>query len=212
LQPCALSLPSTPSPTSFFNYPNAVNDSGQVVGAFFHGRLDAVLYENGVATIITPPNGASARAWGMNNLGDAVGEVSFCEIIDGNCVNGYTRGFIYSSKKKAFAILGTLGGRDSRAYAINDYGQVTGYSDVPSVGSTNHAFIFRDGVMTDIGAGSGASSTLAISISASGQVGGYASSNSSARGAFRYDNGSFLFFEPNGLRRTSTTAATWLAD
>jgi probable HAF family extracellular repeat protein len=182
-----------------FFYPSAINDSGQIVGANIHGRSDAILYSEGVATNITPPDGASARAWGINNFGDVVGEVLFCDIVNGNCVNDRTRAFIYSSSNKTFNILGTLGGRTSRAFAINDAGQVTGYSDIAPGSSVTHAFIFKDGVFKDIGAGSGANDTLAASINASGQVAGYASSNTSNRGAFFYDNNSFLFFEPRGF-------------
>ena len=45
--------------------------------------------------------------------------------------------------------LGTLGGPDSRAVAINDLGQVIGWGAAAS-GET-HAFLWEDGVMTDLG-------------------------------------------------------------
>lgn len=50
--------------------------------------------------------------------------------------------------------LGTLGGRDSHAYAIDDHGRVAGESDVPpgrlhAVGS--HAVLWRDGRILDLG-------------------------------------------------------------
>jgi len=95
-------------------------------------------------------------------------------------------------------ILGTLGGGQSRAYGINDSGQVTGYSDIASGNSVEHAFIFKDGVFTDIGAALVSAETLAFTINASGQVAGFASSNTSTRGAFLYDNGFFLFFQQRG--------------
>ena len=183
-----------------FIYPSAINDSSQVVGTFIHGRSDAILYSDGTVKTITPPDGAVARAWGINNLGDIVGEVMFCDIVNGNCVNSRTRGFIYSSTKNTFNILGTLGGRSSLAYDINDSGQVTGFSYPAPENSKEHAFIFKDGVFTDIGAVLGSAGTLGVSINASGHVGGHASSNTSTRGAFLYD-GSFLFFEPNGFVR-----------
>jgi probable HAF family extracellular repeat protein len=181
-----------------FIYPSAINDSGQIIGASIHGRGDAILYAEGVSKVITPLDGASARAWGINNFGDVVGEVLFCDRVDGNCVNSRTRAFIYSSSKNTYTILGTLGGRASRAYGINDYGQVTGYSDIASGDSIEHAFIFKDGSFTDIGAALGSAETLAVSINASGQVVGYASSSTLPHGAFLYDGGFFLFFEPRG--------------
>ena len=184
-----------------FFYPSAINDSGQVAGGFINGRGDAVLYTDGVAKNITPPGGAVARAWGINNLGDVVGEVLLCDIVDGNCVNSRSRGFIYSSSSNTFTVLGTLGGRSSRAYGINDFGRVAGVSEIATGSSVEHAFTFQNGTFTDIGATSGATSTTAFSINASGQVAGYGSSNTSNRGAFFYDNNSFIFFEPQGIGR-----------
>ncbi len=45
--------------------------------------------------------------------------------------------------------LGTLGGQTSRAYAINDHGQVVGTSQVAN--GDSHAFVWQRGVMTDLG-------------------------------------------------------------
>ena len=180
-------------------YPSAINDSGQVVGAYFHGRSDAILYSEGVMRIITPPDGAYSKAWGLNDFGDVAGEALFCDMVSGNCVNARNRAFIYNSSRNTHSILGTLGGRDSWAYGINNSGQVTGYSAIAQDQSTVHAFIYKDGTFTDIGAVLGSTETVALGINASGQVAGYASSNSATRGAFLYDSGFFLFFEPNGF-------------
>ena len=45
--------------------------------------------------------------------------------------------------------LGTLGGTESFAYAINDLGQITGHSRTAGDAST-HAFLYRDGAMVDL--------------------------------------------------------------
>jgi probable HAF family extracellular repeat protein len=182
-----------------FFYPSAINDSGQVVGATMFGRGDAKLYSEGVMRTITPPDGAFARAWGINGNGDIVGEVLFCDFVNETCQNSRTRGFIYRSRRNTFEILGTLGGRNSLAYAINDVGEVTGYSWISD--NSLHAFIFRGGNLTDIGVDSGAPTTLAVSINLSGQVAGHAASNTAARGAFLYDGGVYLYFEQNGFVR-----------
>lgn len=179
-------------------YPSAINESGRVVGSQINGRINAIIYSEGVVKVITPPEGASARAWGINDLGEVVGEVMFCDMAGGNCVNARTRSFIYNSAKASFNILGTLGGRDCWAHGINNAGQVTGYSSIAPDQSTAHAFIFKDGVFTDIGAALANAETLAASINASGQVAGWASSSTPTRGAFLYDNGFFLFFEQQG--------------
>jgi probable HAF family extracellular repeat protein len=45
--------------------------------------------------------------------------------------------------------LGTLGGADSIAYAINDVGQIVGYASPPN--SSVHAFLYSGGKLTDLG-------------------------------------------------------------
>jgi probable HAF family extracellular repeat protein len=45
--------------------------------------------------------------------------------------------------------LGTLGGTESFAYAINDLGQITGHSRTAGDAST-HAFLYRNGTMVDL--------------------------------------------------------------
>jgi probable HAF family extracellular repeat protein len=192
-------------------YVSAINDSGQVVGSIVNGQGNAVLYTDGVVKIITPPGSASANGWGINNLGDVVGEVLLCDMINNQCQNSRTRAFIYS--KGVSTILGTLGGRDSRARAINDSGQVTGYSTTSLLSSDAHAFIFKDGTFTDIGAGSGVLSSYPYSINASGQVVGFASSSPpSNHGAFLYTVARFFFSSRPGAPLTSTTTVTsWAA-
>ncbi len=48
----------------------------------------------------------------------------------------------------ALTDLGTLGGVNSRAYAINDFDQIIGESDTTT--GMNHAFLWEGGAMTDL--------------------------------------------------------------
>lgn len=170
----------------------AINDRGEVVGQMVN---KAVLYRDGAVRDITPPGAVSAVANGINNRGEVAGSVSFCDFVDGNCLNIRARAFIY--RDGTFTILGTLGGRDSHAFAINDDGQVVGYSDIagptPQTGGASHAFIYKDGVFDDINARLGTHDSFAQSINASGQVTGFSSS-----GAFLYQNGTATFIEFRG--------------
>ena len=68
--------------------------------------------------------------------------------------------------------LGTLGGTNSYAIAINDRGQVVGYSGTDR-GMTGHAFLYSDGAMTDLGTLGGAVGSWASAINDRGQVVGY---------------------------------------
>jgi probable HAF family extracellular repeat protein len=67
--------------------------------------------------------------------------------------------------------LGTLGGISAEVYAINDAGVVVGRS--LTAGSTQHGFVWRDGVMTDLGAlPGGVSYSEALSVNESGVIAG----------------------------------------
>jgi probable HAF family extracellular repeat protein len=67
--------------------------------------------------------------------------------------------------------LGTLGGRYSFAFGINDHGQVVGQS-LAHNGTDIHAFLYQDGVMTDLGPAGQYNS--ARGINNAGQIAAYA--------------------------------------
>lgn len=108
----------------------AINSSTTVVGLRINNTQTAVVWRNGVLTDITPPATAPTRAFGgvafgINDLDQAVGEVRFCDVNElGSCVNSRGRGFIFDRVTQTHTLLGTLGGRDSHARAINNAGQV----------------------------------------------------------------------------------------
>ena len=182
--------------------PRALNNSGTVVGSRTNGDVRAVLFRNGQLTDITPPGGVLAAANGINDLDQVVGRVFFCDIVNGNCVNGRTRAFVLNGSTAT--VLGTLGGRDSEAFGINNAGQVAGWSDTAGLPPGNvgdeHAFIFQNGVFEDLGAKTTARGSIASSINATGQVSGWASSNSLIdSGPFLYSSGVFQFFGAAGF-------------
>jgi len=69
--------------------------------------------------------------------------------------------------------LGTLGGPSSKACGLNNRGEVTGNSSVAA--GPEHAFVWRDGVMTDLGILPGDLSSAGWGINNSGQVAGSSS-------------------------------------
>ncbi|MFI4967248.1 MAG: hypothetical protein ACHQAU_00870 [Gammaproteobacteria bacterium] len=71
--------------------------------------------------------------------------------------------------------LGTLGGPTSTAEAINEHGQVAGWSD--TTGGNRHAFLYSDGVMQDLGTLTGGSDSYATALNDRGQVVGYSGIN-----------------------------------
>ena len=80
--------------------------------------------------------------------------------------------------------LGTLGGDSSYAVRINNLGQIVGRSMIATSSSVEHAFLWENGVMTDLGTLGGHGWSRAEGINDQGQVVG----NSNFR-AFLWDDG-----------------------
>src|SRR5207244_293840 len=76
--------------------------------------------------------------------------------------------------------LGTLGGDNSEAYGVNNFGDIVGYAKDGS--GAKHAFIYQNGVMQDLNSlitlGSGWVLTSAEAINDRGQIVGYGTSPS----------------------------------
>jgi probable HAF family extracellular repeat protein len=98
--------------------------------------------------------------------------------------------------------LGTLGGASSRPYAINNNGQVVGFSFL--VTGVTHAFLWDGGVMADLGT-LGGNASVATDINDAGDVVGSSRINTSSnvRRAFLWRNGSMTNLgtlpSPSGL-------------
>jgi probable HAF family extracellular repeat protein len=100
--------------------------------------------------------------------------------------SGESHAFLYQNS--VMTDLGTLGGTGSVAYAVNDAGQVVGYSQT-ATGAT-HAFRYSGGIMMDLGTLGGTNSE-AFAINQSGQATGVADvpGNSGYGHAFLYAPG-----------------------
>ena len=155
-----------------------INDSGQIVGTAetgYPGYPHAFLYDGKMHDLF--PISGQTNATGINTSSQvAVNEQS-----------AMGRAYLYDG---TLHYLGTLGGFMSRAYGINDSGQVVG-SSVTGGQSDAHAFLY-DGRMHDLGTLGGRHS-CATGINDSGQVVGYAyTSGDAASHAFLYSNGTML--------------------
>jgi probable HAF family extracellular repeat protein len=123
----------------------AINDQGQAVGLTGNCTADnyAVIWENGTPTAL-PDLGVqgSNLAWDINDKGQIVGEVFSS---DGSTVYA-----ALWQNPHEITNLGTLPGDfGSLASGINNRGQVVG-STWDSDLNWSHAFIYQDGVMTDL--------------------------------------------------------------
>lgn len=151
------------------SYATGVNASGNVVG---HSRTDAgtytthaFIYSGGVMTDLgTLPGGTNSYAKGINASDQVVGSSS----TNGTSIN---HAFLATQSGGGWDLtdLGTLGGGQSSAYAINDAGQVAGQGHVAG-DTAAHAFRYSEGALEDIGTLSGHWSSTGYAINASGQV------------------------------------------
>jgi len=125
--------------------------------------------------------GSFSVGLGISGLGQVVG--------DSRTANGFIHAFLYSNG--VIADSGTLpGGTRSTAVAVNDSGQVTGYSST-SGPAVNHAFVYSNGILTDLGVLRGGNFSFANSINDSGQVTGKANIDGVDH-AFLYARGSMI--------------------
>lgn len=125
----------------------AVNDNGLVAGMYWMlGEKYYFLWEkiSGIKLIDLPE---TARIVVLNNAGQ----------IAGNYLDqtGKDHGFIWDTRH-GFIDIGTLGGSITYVYDMNDFGQIVGGSECSSVSLVDgrkeqHAFIWQDGFMSDLG-------------------------------------------------------------
>jgi probable HAF family extracellular repeat protein len=168
------------------SYAMAINDAGQTAGMFttaggqghaFVTPGDA-LTGSSIEDLGTLAGGTWSSAYGINSSGEVAGS--------GNLASGAFRGFTWT-QGGGYSQLGTFGGANSYAMAINDSGVAAGSAQTS--GGWMNAFITNGSQLIDLGTLGGMSS-YAYGINDQGEVVGY--SNLSGTGetdAFLYENG-----------------------
>jgi len=164
--------------------------------------------------------GTSSQAYDINNSGYISGR--YKPVTDG--VAGTQSGFLYNSNTGTTQNLGNFGGSRTSARASNSSNQVVGYSR-PNEGSSEYnAFLYKDGVLNNLGTLGTGNYSYAHAINESGQVAGHSHTNGTGTTseAFIYENGSMTSIgtlggksagafdiNDNGIiTGTSTTAST----
>lgn len=166
------------------NYTRAlgINDSGQVVGESYLSGGSAehgFLYQNGsIHDIGTFPTGRFSDAYGINKTGQITGYGD---------TNGQNCGFIYQNGQ--WQSIGNPTG--DYGFAINNEGQVAG------VGPDNYAFLYSNGLVTDLG-GLGGVVSQALGINNYGQVVGWSDLTGDVV------NYAFLYSKSGGMQNIGT--------
>jgi probable HAF family extracellular repeat protein len=131
---------------------------------------------------------AVAPQWVFTRLSDGRGQATAInskgQVVGFHSLREGTRAFLWSGG--VLRNLGTLGGATSRAWAINEAGQVVGASTTAD--SLAHAFLWENGVMRDLGTLGGATSA-ATAIESGGRVVGYSQDTDGVTRAFIWENG-----------------------
>ena len=185
-----------------------MNDSGQAVGAAENTDPDPW---NFIFTLITGLPSSTAwhaalwQAGGKVDLGTLGGPDSFANV---NNQNGLVAGFSFTNSIAnpttgaptidpfiwesglGMIDLGTLGGTVGFAGAVNGRGQVVGFSDLAG-DTSNHAFLWENGVLTDLGTLGGDNSDTGW-INEAGQVIGRSDLPDGTHHAVIWQNGTMI--------------------
>lgn len=180
---------------------SAINNAGTVAGEMTVSTPDgdqvhAYTYSNGSFTDLgTLPIGDGSRAMGINNAGDVVGAANN---VIGGAPNFPEDPFMVHDGK--MIDLGTLdvNGIWSGATAINDHGQIVGYAGLayypanPAELYPQTAFLYQNGVLTNLGGLAPHWSSTATDINNLGQIVGSANLSDVLSHGFLYQNGKMI--------------------
>lgn len=156
-----------------FSGATAINASGTVVGYLSSGlTVLPMVWSNGQTTVLPVPTGfESAGALGINKSGHILLDVDSPPSVFVGVEGSFTNiGHLFPDTPWTFA------------RGINDAGQVVG-SSYDLLSGTQHAFLWGNGQMRDLGTPAGFSDSMAVAINASGQVVGLASRSDPLTGA-----------------------------
>jgi probable HAF family extracellular repeat protein len=157
----------------------AINEHDQIVGTSrtASGAGHAFLWQDGRMTDLGTGGAIMSDAYGINDRGQIVGSAWSDSEMAGRQALLWHDGRITD--------LGTVGWDSAEAFAINESGQIVGWTSVEAVhpgelgGGLSHAFLWRDGTMTDLGTRAGIdTNSWAEAINECGWVVGWGSDRS----------------------------------
>ncbi len=178
---------------------DGINCKGDVVGTYTAaGKAPkAFIYKNGRITYLaTPPAYDGSTASGINNSDEVIGESN---VVQNPGRAPTVNAFLSEANGTRITLAQSQGPVFPQAYGINNPGAVVGLYDAGVTGPLQHAFLFRNGQLQDIGALLGSGFNDARAINNAGQVVGTANNQ---KKAFLYSNGRVQLignFIPNSI-------------
>ena len=167
-----------------------VNERRQVAGVSYTSftpnqstgipTQDPFLWDDGRMIDLGTLGGTAGWPWGLNSRGQVTGQSNLADDVHFHA---------FLSSRGELRDLGTLGGNNSSARWINDGGEVVGRADLYPGLITRHGFLWKNGVMTDLGVVGSDPCSTAYSINSSEQIVGVSSPCGHSGHGFLWENG-----------------------
>ena len=166
----------------------SISPNGQWIAgySYLNPYGNAAYWHNGAITSVGSLSQAPSDVAGINDKGDIAGSLTLSD---------HNQVAFYQANGGAIVTLGSLNnaaawnGAYSTASAINDAGQVAGTS-VYGATSTQHAFLWQNGTMTDLGSLVTGGASSATGIDQAGDVVGWSSVSGGGLAAVLWSKGS----------------------
>lgn len=156
------------APADGESWPAAINDKGVVAGTSSSsdgGAYHAFVWRGRMTDLGTLPGKRYSEAVGISADGRVIGN-SYASRNPASGALVRVRAFVWQGGR--LRDLGTLGGRETSAAAIDDRGHIVGWSETRA--GVRHAFLWRSGRMRDLGTLPGKRDCEAVALNLRGEI------------------------------------------